>query len=156
VGGFVWVRLFSSGVGLGLMNMCNCSGAYPQYYNSYSSYQGYGGMYPQSYPQYSSYQGYGGGYPQYYPQSYPQSYPQYYNNYSPYQGYSGTYPQSYPQYSSFEGYGGMYPQYNNYSMGQFAGMMAYPVSGCGCGHSLPSGSTRGEYRAGSCLIICNR
>ena len=114
MGGFVWVRLFSSGVGLGLMNMCNCSGAYPQYYNSYSSYQGYGG-----------------GYPQYYPQSY-------------------------PQYSLFEGYGGMFPQYNNYSMGQYAGMMAYPVSGCGCGHSLPSVSTRGEYRVGSCLIICNR
>lgn len=133
--GFVWVRLISSGTGLGLMNMCNCFGAYPQYYNSYSTYQGYGGMYP---PYYS------------------QSYPQYYNNYSPYEAYGGSYPQYSPQYSSYEGYGGMYPQYNTYPMGQYSGIMGYPVSSCGCGHSLPSGSTRGEYRVGNCLIICNR
>lgn len=88
----IWVRLISSGTGLGLMNMCNCVGAYPQYS---------------------------------------------------------------PQYSSFEGYGGMYPQYNTYPMGQYSGIV-YPISGCGCGQSKSSGSTRGEYRVGNCLIICNR
>ncbi len=46
--------------------MCNCSGAYPQYYNNYSQYQGYGGSYPQTYPQYGSYEGCCGTYPQYY------------------------------------------------------------------------------------------
>src|SRR5208282_1468541 len=48
------------------MNMCNCFGAYPQYYSNYSPYPGYGGSYPQSYPQYGSYEGCCGTYPQYY------------------------------------------------------------------------------------------
>jgi len=145
VTGIVWVRLISSSVCFRLMNMCNCFGAYPQYYNNYSPYQGYGGMYPQYYSQ---------------------SYPQYYNNYSPYQGYGGMYPQyysqSYPQcynnYSPYDGYGGMYTQYcNNYPMYQYSGIACgFPTSGCSCGHSMSPGYPRGDYRVGNCLIICSR